>query len=104
MKTKVIKTTGIIILSVILVYTFFIVEESIRLSKNPLAEPLIVIEENYSGSVGDATYKSLGFTLITEYSDFEGSSDRVYPTSQEFWLFDRFLIWAWISDLLTSPV
>ena len=94
---NILKIIGIAILSVVLVYALFIVEESIRLSNNSLAEPLIVFEESYSGSVGDATYKSLGFTLITEYAYFEDSNDRVYPISQEFWLFDRFLIWAWIS-------
>lgn len=97
MKKKVVKIIGIVMLSFILAYTLFIVEESIRLSNNSLAEPLIVFEESYSGSVGDATYKSLGFTLITEYAYFEDSNDRVYPISQEFWLFDRFLIWAWIN-------
>ena len=97
MKKKVVKIIGIVMLSFILAYTLFIVEESIRLSNNSLAEPLIVFEESYSGSVGDATYKSLGFTLVTEYAYFEGSNDRVYPISQEFWLFDRFLICAWIN-------
>ncbi|MBE6148872.1 MAG: hypothetical protein E7167_05275 [Firmicutes bacterium] len=97
MKKKVVKVIISVILSFILAYTLFIVEESIRLSNNSLAEPLIVFEESYSGSVGDATYKSLGFTLITKYAHFEGSSDRVYPIAQEFWLFDSFLIWAWVS-------
>ncbi len=94
---KILKIIGIAILSVVLVYTLFIVEESIRLSNNSLAEPLIVFEESCSSSEGAVTYKSLGFTLITEYANFEGSNDRVYPMAQEFWLFDRFLIWAWIS-------
>ncbi len=94
---KILKIIGIAILSVLLVYTLFIVEESIRLSDNSLAEPLIVFEESCSSSEGDVTYKSLGFTLITEYANFKDSNDRVYPIAQEFWLFDRFLIWAWIS-------
>lgn len=94
---KILKITVIAILSVVLVYTLFIVEESIRLSNNSLAEPLIVFEESYSDSEGEVTYKSLGFTLITEYADSEGSNNIVSPIAQEFWLFDRFLIWAWIS-------
>ena len=42
MKKKVVKIIGIVMLSFILAYTLFIVEESIRLSNNSLAEPLIV--------------------------------------------------------------
>ena len=97
MKKKVVKVIGIVILSFILAYTLFIVEESIRLSNNSLSEPIIIFEESYSGSVGDATYKSLGFTLKTEYGSINGSNDLVMPVAQEFWLFDRFLIWAWIN-------
>ena len=96
MKKSVIKVIGIVILSFFLIYTLFIVEEFIRLSNNSLAEPLIVFGESYSDD-GATAYKSLGFTLITEYSNNEGLIDKSNPVSQEFWLFDRLLIWAWIS-------
>ena len=84
-------------LSVIVVYALFITEEVIRLSHNSLAGPLIVFEEEYTGNNGDVTYKSLGFTLTTEFAKFSENEDIVYPISQELWLFDKFLIWGWIS-------
>lgn len=90
-----IKVVVIVIISIVLIYTLFIVEESIRLSRNTLSEPLIVFEESYIN--GDVTYKSLGFTLKTEYVNFPNSNDVAYPISQEFWLFDKILIWGWIS-------
>ena len=94
---KKIKVLWLILFIVVLIYTLFIVEESIRLSNNPLSAPLIIFEESYSGNVGDVTYKSLGFTLKIDYAKFTDSSDMVYPVAEEFWLFDRFLIWGWIS-------
>ena len=84
-------------MSIILMYALFIVEESIRLSKNSLAEPLIVFEKSHSGNLGDVTYRSLGFTLKTEYAKVNSSNDDIYPVSQEFWLFNKFLIWGWVS-------
>ena len=56
-----------------------------------------MFEEEYTGDDGDVTYKSLGFTLTTEFAKFSESDDMVYPISQELWLFDKFLIWGWIS-------
>lgn len=94
---KNLKITGMILLLIIMIYAFFIIEESVRLSNDSLAEPLIVFEKSNSSDIGDITYKSLGFTLITEYAKFNDSNDRVYPISQEFWLFDKFLVWGWIS-------
>ena len=94
---KHLKYIGRVLIIITLIYTLFVVEESIRLSTNPLTEPLIVLEESYSGNIGDVTYKSLGFTLKVDYEKFTDSNDKVYPISQEFWLFDAFLIWGWIS-------
>ena len=42
-------------------------------------------------------YESLGFTLTTEFAKFADAGDMVYPITQEFWLFDMFLICGWIS-------
>ena len=84
-------------LSIIVIYALFITEEVIRLSHNSLAEPLIVFKESNTGNNGDVTYKSLGFTLTTEFAKFSENKDMVYPISQELWLFDKFLIWGWIS-------
>ena len=94
---KCLKITIIVMLSVVVTYALFITEEVVRLSHNSLAEPLIVFEEEYTGDDGDVTYKSLGFTLTTEFAKFSENEGIVYPISQELWLFDKFLIWGWIS-------
>ena len=86
------KIIGIIIVSISLFYVMFIVEESIRLS-NGGVKPLIVLEEKYIND--DIIYKSLGFSII--YRCYNKSSDLVLCGGQEFWLFDKFLIWSWIS-------
>ena len=91
------KYVGRVFIVIVLIYTLFIIEESVRLLNNSLAEPLIILDESYSGDIGDVIYKSLGFTLKTDYAKFNDSNDIVYPISQEFWLFDTFLIWGWIS-------
>jgi len=94
---KIIKIIVLVFLSVIFLYALFITEEVIRLSRDSLAEPLIVFEEIYIGNNGDVIYESLGFTLTTKFAKFSDSDDMVYPISQEFWLFEKFLIWGWIS-------
>ena len=85
------KTSGIIIL----IYVLFIAEESIRLSIKKSAEPLIVFEEKYINEGKELTYKSLEFTYNMSFSC--RSSDLCFLSGQEFWLFDKFLIWGWIS-------
>ena len=65
MKKKVVKIIGIVMLSFILAYTLFIVEESIRLSINKSGEPLIVFEENYI--YDSIKYESLGFSFINKF-------------------------------------
>ena len=72
---KCLKITMIVMLFVIVTYALFITEEIIRLSHNSLAEPLIVFEEEYTGDDGDVTYKSLGFTLTTEFAKFSENKD-----------------------------
>ena len=92
---KVLKIFGIIILTIIILYTLytlFIVEEVIRLSKST-QEPLIVLEE--TNTYDFVTYKSLGYTLIRKY--YCKSDDLCIVNDVEFWLFDKFLIWGWIS-------
>lgn len=93
---RILKNICITLFLIVIIYALFIFEESIRLSHNKLAEPLIVFKEIYSGNVGNVEYISLGFTLTTKYTNYFGSNDIVYPISQEFWLFDKFLIWSWI--------
>lgn len=80
----------------IILYALFITAESIRLSNNHLKEPLIVFNETYSGPNGDVTYQSLGFKLKNIYG-CPKSKDLCYVIGQTFYLFDNFILWAWIS-------
>ena len=89
---KVLKIFGIIILTIIILYTLFIAEEVIRLSES-LQEPLIVLEE--TNTYDSVTYKSLGYTLNRKY--YCKSDDLCIVNDVEFWLFDKFIIWGWSS-------
>lgn len=90
---KIIKIVGIVLLSIMGVYTIFVVEESIRLSKDSSNKPLIILKEtNIDKSVDDTVcYDSIGFKLVNKYG-LESSM-----VGQEFWLFDTFMLWGWIS-------
>ena len=89
---KVLKIIGIVLLSIIGIYTLFVIEESIRLSNNVDAKPMLVIlKTDFNKSVNSSvTYDSIGFKLINKYSD-------TFIIGQEFWLFDTFMLWGWIS-------
>ena len=93
---KIIKIIALIFLSIIFIYALFITEESIRLSHNKLSEPLIVFNKTYSGPNGDVTYESFGFKIKNIYA-CSNSKDLCYVTGQTFYLFDTFILWAWIS-------
>lgn len=86
------KILGITIISIIAIYTIFIIEESIRTSNNMNSKPVIILNTEINN--GNITYNSLGFKLNNKYGVVE---DKKTLISQEFWLFDSFLIWAWIS-------
>ena len=90
---KILKIILLIFLVIMLIYVLFIVEESIRLSINKSGEPLIVFEENYI--YDSIKYESLGFSFINKF--YCKSDDLCFLNGQELWLFDKFLIWGWIS-------
>lgn len=100
---KVFKIIGIVIISILVIYTFFIFEESFRLSKSIDAKPLIVLSENKKENELEKiiAYNSVGFKLINQigYSELIGptSSNEEFVIGQEFWVFDSFMLWAWIS-------
>ena len=79
-------------LSIIGLYALFIAEEIIRLSKT-LQEPLIVIEE--VNTYDCVTYKCVGYTLNRNY--YCKSDDLCIVNEVEFFLFDKYFIWGWIS-------
>lgn len=89
---RILKILGITIISIISIYTIFIIEESIRTSNNMNSKPLIIF--NKENKKENITYNSLGFKLTNKYGVVE---DKKTLIDQEFWLFDSFLIWAWIS-------
>lgn len=88
-----IKITITIIITLVLLYTLFITEESIRLLNNKSGKPLIILKEKRTDNAIE--YKSLGFSL--KYKLYYKSEGLVLTNGQEFWLFDTFLIWAWVS-------
>lgn len=89
---KILKVVGIIFISFIMLFVLFIVEEVFRLSES-LQEPLVVFEEinTYDG----ITYKSFGYTLNRNF--YCKSDDLCIVNEVEFWLFDKFFIWGWVS-------
>lgn len=93
---KFLKILSIIILSLIACYTIFIIEESVRLSKNQHSKPLIIINE-YSDN-NTTRYESIGFHLTNKYgAPGIDEKAKVICIGQEIWLFNHFLIWGWIS-------
>ncbi len=90
---KVLKIIGIVILSIIGIYTLFVVEESVRMANDVEATPLIVlVKSDVNKSVeNEIVYYSLGFKLINKYGV------DATMLGQEFWLFDTFMLWGWIS-------
>jgi hypothetical protein len=93
---RIFKIIGIIILSIIGIYTMFIIEESIRLSNDLEAKPVMVISK--SDVYNDVIYYSLGFKLVNKYGNPQVDDEvESILVGQEFWLFDTFMLWGWIS-------
>lgn len=97
------KKLVIAIISVICIFTIFVVEECIRLKVDDGSMPLIVlhIDKEYSNDLKllDATYYSLGFkTEMKYYLDDNSSEDNhMYGlVGKEFYLFNVIMLWAWI--------
>jgi len=88
---KTLKIIGKIISIIVLIYVLFIGEESIRLAVKKSGRPLIVFEEQYINDGEELIY--IGFTYINYFTC--RSSDLCFLFSQEFWLFDKILMWAW---------
>ena len=101
---KIIKIIILIIVSIVCLYALFLTEESIRIEKG--GDPLIVLNDTcninempYNNSY-EETCHSLGFKIKKRYVyDFRPESDvRIaHIIEEEFWLFNKFLIWSWIS-------
>ena len=102
---RLITIVGIVLIALIIFYSLFIIEESIRLKEDG-EYPLIILDGGYcnkKGKIKKTTYgyetdcKGLGYNIIREYTSKEKDSDIYYIIREEFWLFDKFLLWGWVS-------
>lgn len=89
---EILKNSIIVIVLIMLIYCLFIVEEFVRV-RSSLREPLIIFDEQYS--YDEVTYVSFGYTLKRKF--YCKSDDLCFLDSEEFWLFDKILIWGWIN-------
>lgn len=94
----------IALILIICIFTIFIIEECIRLKKLDNDVPLIVfhIDENYSNDSKqlESVYYSLGFKIKMKFYLDDKSSEDNYMynlVGEEFYLFNKILLWAWIS-------
>jgi len=94
---KWLNVTIILVIIIIMVYSLFVVEESVRIENNMSAKPLIVLNEK--DDYDKFTYNSIGFKLTNRYSFDEMNYDggKQVIVGQELWLFNTFLLWGWIS-------
>lgn len=90
------KFIGLILLFFIGIYIIFVTEESIRLSNDIKAKPLIVLEKSIINNA--TTYKSIGFKLTNRYGKAQTEEIKnIVCIGREFWLFDKILVWGWIN-------
>lgn len=80
-----------------MIYTLFIIEETVRISHTSDSKPLIVLKEERNDE--RIIYNSIGFKLTNRYgySQVHSEESKKIIVGQEVWLFDKFLIWGWIS-------
>lgn len=93
-----------------LAYAVFVCEESIRLKNDYKSVPVIVLGKtkcskdswecyDKNGAYTE-NYTSLGFSLKREYlldEDANEANFRYHIAASECWLFNKFLLWGWIS-------
>lgn len=77
---------------VLLTFIIYVTEESLRISHNCLAKPLFVIETIEKED--SVIYESLGFKVVVK--DWQLDNETIC-LGQEFWLFNKFMLWGWIS-------
>lgn len=104
---KVLRKFGIIIISILGIYILFIVEESIRLKRDG-QYPLVILDGGYCEKTDKIQYtengyksncKGLGYSIEREYllGGQAHDSDTYFLIKEEFWLFDKYLLWGWIA-------
>ena len=106
-KNKVCKIICFVLLAVVLLFSIFIAEESIRLKSNDEALPLIITDQTkycvsciQEGEEINMEYYSIGYKVNVRYMMSEESSDDnriILVIGKEFRLFNKFMLWGWIS-------
>jgi hypothetical protein len=101
------KLIGIIFIIIICSLAIFIIEESIRLEKNPAAKPFIIMDRTkycstciMPGESLDIEYFSLGYKVkMKYYCSLESSEDNkiINVISKEFKILYKYRLWAWVS-------
>lgn len=94
----------IIVLVVIIgVFAIYITEESIRLNNVVGSKPLIVLSQTKCSpgcaEVGDditLDYYGIGYKVSIKYYHSAEGNDVYNITGEEFRLFYKYLLWAWI--------
>ena len=97
----------IILAAIVIVFSIFILEESIRLKNNDNALPLIVTDKTKYcvscieiGEEIEMEYYSIGYKVkINYYKSEKSHNDLVFigVSGKEFYLFNKFMLWSWIS-------
>lgn len=101
------KVILMIVLSCVVCFALFVLVDCVRLSKAEVgAKPLITIRENIPNGEGDLSYDGLGYSVKykmglqqTENSKITDTASYIkeYAYGQEIWLFDKILVWGWVS-------
>ena len=94
----------IILAAIVIVFSIFILEESIRLKNNDNALPLIVTDKTKYcvscieiGEEIEMEYYSIGYKVKIKYYKSEKShNDLVFigVSGKEFYLFNEFMLWS----------
>ena len=94
--------TGVII-TLLILFTIYIVVESVRL-RNGESEPLIVMGGTCDGDKTkykedyETDCEGIGFSIRRKYVLDTTTKEKTFHLIQEeFWLFDKFMLWGWIS-------
>lgn len=92
-----------IIITVLILFTIYIVVESVRL-RNGESLPLIVTGGTCDGDKTEhiedyeTDCEGIGFSIRRKYVLDTSTKDKTFNLIQEeFWLFDKFMLWGWIS-------
>lgn len=101
---------GKIVLTVIAVcvvcFAAFVLIDCVRISRAELGtKPLITISEEIPNGPGDLRYRGLGYSVVYKMGDEMQTGDsgescisyiEENAYGQEFWLFDKILVWGWV--------